>query len=74
MKAKSQELVEIDVKVLGVVRIGISKAKDICETTGLEHRVVDRALQRLRKEGTLAFVHGKGWLPVKKTRAKAVKK
>lgn len=49
-------------RVLAAIRAGQQKFRDIRAHAQLEQRAADRALQRLRKAGTIKYEHGY-WLP-----------
>lgn len=61
MSDEGVDLGDVDGAVTAAVKAGKNRLNLIAAFAILEERIVDRALQRLRRRGVLVFMAGEGW-------------
>jgi hypothetical protein len=58
---------ELDERIVAAISAGAKKYYQIRDQSGFpEYRVLDRALQSLRKRGLIQYVKGQSWMLTKK--------
>lgn len=57
----SDDTAKIDASIVAAIKAHNRKLADIVKATGLDDRLVDRRLQRMRKTSVLSFLKGVGW-------------